>query len=328
MSDPSRPVSGFAPLGDMAAAVDLPGGRGLSPATPQARHHFTTLHQVNQLVEASEADADLGFMARLLALCSLPRTNPGDRREYVRHNGPYTLAMTAGVNTRLPYGTLPRQLLAWVCTEAIRTQSRELVLGRSLYEFMRKLGMEDRSGGVNGERTRLRNQMTRLFGCSVTLIYENASGFARVSSFVADKHEFWWNTKRPDAPSLWESKIHLGEQFFQEIIAHPIPLDMNILRSLKRSPLGLDLYLWLTYRTFALKRPLQLSWRQLYRQLGVDPARSNDKATLSNFRAKCLRELKKIKMAWPDLHYSTPKGVLLLSPSSPRISPSQLSLVE
>ena len=246
MSDPSRPVSGFVPLGDMAAAVDLPGGRGLSPVTPQARHHFTTLQQVNQLVEASEAEPDLGFMARLLALCSLPRSNPGSQIRYIRHNGPYTLAMTAGVNTRLPYGTLPRLLLAWVCTEAVRTQSRELVLGRSLYEFMRKLGMEDRSGGVHGERTRLRNQMTRLFGCSVTLIYENASGFARVSSFVADKHEFWWDTKRPDEPSLWESKIHLGEQFFQEIIAHPIPLDMNILRSLKRSPLGLDLYLWLT----------------------------------------------------------------------------------
>ena len=163
-------------------------------------------------------------MARLLALCSLPRSNPGSQIRYIRHNGPYTLAMTAGVNTRLPYGTLPRLLLAWLCTEAVRTQSRELVLGRSLYEFMRKLGMEDRSGGVHGERTRLRNQMTRLFGCSVTLIYENASGFARVSSFVADKHEFWWDTKRPDEPSLWESKIHLGEQFFQEIIAHPIPV--------------------------------------------------------------------------------------------------------
>ena len=106
MSDPSRPVSGFVPLGDMAAAVDLPGGRGLSPATPQARHHVTTLQQVNQLVEASEAEPDLGFMARLLALCSLPRSNPGSQIRYIRHNGPYTLAMTAGVNTRLPYGTL------------------------------------------------------------------------------------------------------------------------------------------------------------------------------------------------------------------------------
>ena len=35
--------------------------------------------QVTQLVGASETDADLGFMARLLALCSLPRTNPGNR---------------------------------------------------------------------------------------------------------------------------------------------------------------------------------------------------------------------------------------------------------
>ena len=73
MSIPSRPVSGFVPLSDVAGAVELPGGRALTPAAPQARHHFTTLHQVNQLIEASEADADLGFMARLLALCSLPR---------------------------------------------------------------------------------------------------------------------------------------------------------------------------------------------------------------------------------------------------------------
>ena len=90
----------------------------------------------------------------------------------------------------------------------------------------------------------------------------------------------------------------------------------------------LDLYLWLTYRTFALKRPLRLTWPLLYRQFGVDPARANDKATLSNFRVDCLREFKKIKDAWPDLHYQTVKSSLLLSPSPPRIAPSQLRLVE
>ena len=161
MSDPSRPVSGFVPLGDMAAAVDLPGGRGLSSVTPQARHHFTTLQQVNQLVEASEAEPDLGFMARLLALCSLPRTNPRDRAKYIRRNGPYALVMVAGGLNKLPYGNLPRLLLAWVCTEAVRTQSRDLVLGRSLYEFMHKLGLEDRSGSPRGDRARLKNQMRR-----------------------------------------------------------------------------------------------------------------------------------------------------------------------
>ena len=58
---------------------------------------------------------------------------------------------------------------------------------------------------------------------------------------------------------LWESKIELGEKFFQEIIRHPVPLDMNTLKALSRSSLGLDLYLWVTYRTFTLKRPMRLS---------------------------------------------------------------------
>ena len=103
---------------------------------------------------------------------------------------------------------------------------------------------------------------------------------------------------------------------------------MNILKSLTRSPLGLDLYLWLTYRTFNLKRPLRLTWPLLYRQFGVDPARSGDTNTVNGFRTKCLRELKKILRAWPDLHYRTVKGALVLSPSPPAIAPSQLRLVE
>ena len=62
MRKPVRPVSGFVPLSDVAGAVELPGGRALTPAAPQARHHFTSLDQINQLIGASEADADLGFM--------------------------------------------------------------------------------------------------------------------------------------------------------------------------------------------------------------------------------------------------------------------------
>ena len=96
---------------------------------------------------------------------------------------------------------------------------------------------------------------------------------------------------------------------------------------MKRSPLGLDLYLWLTYRTFRLKTPLTLAWKQLYRQFGVDPAKATEKYTVRDFRAACLRELKKIKYAWPDLHYHTVTGGLVLSPSPPRIQPAQLHLI-
>ena len=46
----------------------------------------------------------------------------------------------------------------------------------------------------------------------------------------------------------------------------------------------------------------RLSWRSLYRQFGVDPSRASDNVTVQRFRKSCLRELKKIKLAWPDLN--------------------------
>ena len=160
------------------------------------------------------------------------------------------------------------------------------------------------------------------------LIYEDARGERFVNSAIADRGEFWWDTTRPDAPVLWDSTIQLGEQFFNEVIAHPIPLDLNILRSLKRSALGLDLYLWLTYRTFALKRPLRLSWKQLYRQFGADPANAWKHSTVKSFRVGVsARAEKKSPRAWPGLHYQTVTGGLVVSPSPPRIAPAQLHLI-
>ena len=67
--------------------------KAIRKTPPPARRGFTRADQVNQLVSASEPDPERGFMARMMALCSLPRTNPGNRKEYIRCNGPYTLGM-------------------------------------------------------------------------------------------------------------------------------------------------------------------------------------------------------------------------------------------
>ena len=313
----NRKRDALIPIGEAFSDLDGP-VKAIREASPQAMHHFTRFDQVNQLVEASEADPDMGFMARLLALCSLPRTNPGDRLQYKRVNGPYKLVMVAGADNKLPYGNLPRLLLAWVSTEAVRTGSRVLILGDSLSEFMRTLGVYSSAGGV---ANRLRNQMDRLFNAHVSMIYEDERGKATVNSLIARRTEFWWNPKRPDERVLWESKIELGEDFFNEIIQHPVPLDMNTLTALKRSSLGLDLYLWLVYRTFPLRAPQRITWRQVYRQFGVDPARASDRVTVRNFQREVLRELKKIKLAWTGLNYSTAPGVLILHPSTPAIAP-------
>ena len=134
-----RKQDGLVPIGE--ALADLSGPvKAIRNATPQAVHHYTVFDQVNALVSASEADPDLGFMARMMALCSLPLTNPGNRLQYKRVNGPYKLIMSVTGDHKLPFGNLPRLLLAWVCTEAVRTQKRELILGKSLSDFMRTLG--------------------------------------------------------------------------------------------------------------------------------------------------------------------------------------------
>ncbi len=101
------------------------------------------------------------------------------------------------------------------------------------------------------------------------------------------------------------------------------------MKALKRSPLGLDLYMWLVYRTFKLDAPLRLSWPTLYRQFGVEPGRASDKRTVDAFRTDCFRELIKIKAAWPGLEYQVARGsrgdktgALVLLPSVPQIPPA------
>ena len=71
-----------------------------------------------------------------------------------------------------------------------------------------------------------------------------------------------------------------------------------------------------------IRAPLRLTWKQLYRQFGAHPAKASHHRTVQNFRSEVLRELKKIKIAWPDLIYSTAPGVLILHPSTPAIPPS------
>ena len=308
----------FIPIGEALAGLSGP-VQALCETPRPAQRHFTRADQVNQLVSASEADPDRGFMARMMALCSLPRTNPGNRTQYKRVNGPYKLIMSATGDYKLPFGNLPRLLIAWVCTEAVRTQSRELVLGRSLAKFMKTLGIYSSGGGR--DQIRLRNQMRRLFGCTVQLTYKDANVERFMNSPIAESGEYWWNPQRPDQPSLWDSKIELSEKFFSEIIRHPVPIDMNTLTAIKRCSLGLDLYLWLTYRTFALRAPQRLTWRQVYRQFGTDPSKASDKRIVKIFRRQALRELKKIKLAWPKLNYATAPGVLILHPSTPTITP-------
>ncbi len=291
--------------------------------TPQAIHHWKLDDQVVALVEAGLGDPGVGFMTTLLATCSLPRTDPGEAHQYVRQNGPFRLHLSRTGDELLPFGILPRLLLAWVCTEVVRTGSPKLYLGPSVAGFMRQLGVQSSdSGGRFGIRTRVREQMHRLFGAGLRVEYESEVQLRTrsVRGPIVEETDLWWQPRQFKKVEDWRSTVQLGRRFYEEILAHPVPIDLNVLRAMKRSSLGVDLYLWLTYRLFRLDRPLVLPWVQLYRQFAPEPGRANANV-VNAFRMRMLRELRKLQPAWPGLQYGLKHGALVLRPTVSRISP-------
>lgn len=263
--------------------------------------------------EAKEAGA-LGFMARAMVQATLPHRKVAGN-EFTRTNGNFTLSLLAPSKVGLPYGTIPRLLLSWITTEAVRTKQRELELGDSLSAFMRELDLVP-TGGRWGSITRLKDQMQRLFSSSVTCTYDDGSTWALESVKPVDSARLWWSPKEPTQAALWKSTVTLGERFFDEITRSPVPIDMRALKALKRSPMALDIYLWLTYRMFYLRHQTAIPWEALSGQFGSDYARLRD------FKAAFQKELKKVLVVYPEARVEAgaeERGLILL-PSRPHVA--------
>jgi len=201
-------------------------------------------------IEAEEAKTAgvIGYMARALVQATIPHKKT-DGNEFTRKNGAFELSILTPSNVGLPYGSIPRLLLAWLTTESVITKNRTLCLGNTLSSFMKELGLVP-TGGRWGSITRLRDQSKRLFTSSISCSYHSDNREYESGFRVADKHDLWWIPKAPEQSTLFESTVTLSESFFNEIINNPVPIDLRALKALKRSPMGLDIYCWLTYRIF------------------------------------------------------------------------------
>ena len=247
-------------------------------------------------------------MARLLVQTTLPHS----RREeltFVRSNGRLHVSVTAHPLLGLPYGRYPRLLLAWITTEAVRTKDRHLQLGPSLSRFMVRLGLTP-SGGPNGPIGRLREQMQRLFGATIAFTWDGPSdGEWHDAGFrVARETHLWWDPQGPEQATAWRSTVTLSQGFFEAVTERPVPIDLRALRAL-RSPLALDLYLWLTYRNSYLRRPTRVPWALLALQLGAEYREPRD------FKRKALRSLRQVLVVYPTARVRQVRGGLRVRPA-------------
>lgn len=257
--------------------------------------------------EAAQEAGALGFMARAMVQATLPHKQVTGN-EFSRSNGNYTLSILAPSSVGLPYGSIPRLLLAWISTEAVKTQSREIELGDSLSGFMRQLDMVP-TGGRWGSVTRLKQQTKRLFSSTISATYDGGNQYALMNQPLAEQAIFWWDAKNPDQAALWRSSVTLSERFYREIIDRPVPIDMRAIKALKKSPMALDAYSWLSYRVSYLKSTTVIPWKALSLQFGSNYGQVRD------FRAAFLREVRKVQTVYKGVNLEASPEGLILKPS-------------
>jgi len=299
----------------MAQVHQLIVQQGIEEARRQAqtKHERLVVEAAYQIL--SEDAEKIGFTYSGFALTSLPH-KPQDQHIWRREGHNLTLVVQAGVDRAgrllgLPYGSYARFILLFLQSEAIKTSSREIELGRSMRVWLGSMGLS-----IGGTTYRLVNeQARRISGCTLTFYAERGDrelmrrgGFVDGSITMADVLS--------EQPTLWQEKVLLNEEFYRALREHPVPVSENALRAIGPRSMVLDVYIWLAYRLHALRRNVDVSWPALYAQFGVGYRRLRD------FRRDFLAALELALAAYPDARVAIGEEGIILSPSRPAVSKS------
>ena len=292
----------------------------------KAEHKF--LDSVVEIKADRATIEDVAYIARQFVQATLPHRDP-KANTWSRKNGNYTLSLQTGFDDKgepigLPYGVIPRLLVFWLVTEAARTKNPVLQLGHNLAGFMRDLGLDPTHGGKKGDPQRLGVQMRRFFSARIAffeqLEREGKRGESAEFMQIARSYTLWWDSKVPQQSDLWGSSVKLDREFFEAIIASPVPVDVRALKALKRSPLALDLYALCCYEAYRVERSGKarfIAWSLLMQQLGSDYVGDD---AIKNFSKEARAALNKIQAVMPSLRLGKQAGgVSIISGSTPAI---------
>ena len=266
----------------------------------------------NQTNKSNELQIEFerGFINRYFAQISLPHSKQ-DISTFTRKSGNFTLNIISDPKIGLPYGTYPRLLLAWICSEATKTQTTALHLGSNQSEFMRKLDISRQGSTI----AMLKEQTTRLVNSLFRVTIEGENSRARKNILIADSSFEFWETHNGG----WETHLNLNKKFLEDLLAHPVPIDLNVLHAIRKSPMAMDVYTWIAYRTYGIYtsggRPVKIPWESLQAQFAANFGGNLDKDILTadeiirkeaqakyNFKSKFLGSLDNLAKFYPDLN--------------------------
>lgn len=259
----------------------------------------------------------IGIMHAGFAMTALPHKDI-EATQWVRQGGNVKLLIESGSDSNLkpvglPFGSIARMILLYLQTEAVKTRSRDIELGRSMNRWLQTMGVD------NGGKTYklVREQSKRLSLCRLTFysIHENLTQVTN-GSFVRDAI---LPSNDADQLSLWRESVRLDEGFYQSLIDHPMPVREAAIRELGARSMAIDIYVWLAYRLHRIERAVPVPWPALYQQFGVGYRQPRQ------FRAKFKEPLALALAAYPEARATLDEHGITLFPSDPPVPPRTLA---
>jgi len=257
--------------------------------------------EVIELVRQQRAEnrQDLIYSARPFVLCGMPlKRPPVGTLIHRRRNGRFFLHIHGHAEYGLPFGQ-DRLVAIWAATQAVRQRSR-IVEFQSGAQILEEFGLPH--NGVSYRR--LTDGFKRVFGSTIYFGSGDDSGrqdvfdCARFCFF--DRLRVWYSRDDHNEGNLagLPNRIELSERFWEEIRAHPIPGELNVVRGLANSPGCLDFYLWLTWRCHLARGDEKI---RLFGPTGLQvQLGSDDYLRARDFRRTIARWIATVKACWPE----------------------------
>lgn len=270
--------------------------------------------------EAQEAllGRDIGYYHGVMMQCFLPqKEQPIDRRSWKVKHGQAALAVQAGiiadrenvgdfVDCALPSGAKARLIIPYIIGYAVQRNTREIDMGSSLRRFMEKIKVP--ITGPNGKA--LTREVQNVAAANFVIGGWNEHGVTTIKASIAEELSFWIE-KHPDQQSFWRPEMVLDQRFFDAVSERRVPVDMEHLVRLQRSPRRMDLYCWLSYRTPAIAQGRTIKIRLEHLQ----PIFAPDIGNKDHFKARLKSDLKAITAIYPDFRIGIEKDMLTLQKS-------------
>jgi len=255
---------------------------------------------------------EIVFLGSSFVRFTLPHRNQL-AHAFERRDGDRVITFMSPPSVGLPYGKWPRLLLIFLTTEAVRTRSRDIVLGASMSSFMKSLGVTV-TGGANGSIRAFKDQLLRTASMFASLSQHTDEATRLQNLPMADEFTISWVIVGTDSRSGLPAKIRLGERIFEQMLKSAVPLDQRAVKAIQQSPMALDLYFWLTYRSH---RPIRSSgahipWAGLREQFGSCYKDQSD------FQSAFKSALRQVQLVYPTLRCEALEShfVLYRSPTS------------